>query len=245
MLTLVYIGHNTPPALPGVEWHTTNSLIGLIERVVRLQPSLIVLSLPDTAWQPIASALKSSNATRRIHILLIGDDKTDVQLFGADSRVSSASWATSPQVYVAQYARADDVQAQANLRDQCAEPLPPRGIEAVERFNSGLYYDQHDLFEAQWMQETRPVRSLYQAVLQVGIGYYHVTRGNYRGALKTLQKSVQWLALLPDTCQGIDVRQLREDSTAVRDALERLGSDRLHEFDLALLKPLRLVAPEG
>jgi len=56
-----------------------------------------------------------------------------------------------------------------------------------------------------------------------------------------LLRSVQWFALLPDVCQGIDVRQLREDSTAVRAALEKLDAADIDQFDMALLKPVRLV----
>jgi predicted metal-dependent hydrolase len=94
------------------------------------------------------------------------------------------------------------------------------------------------LFEAQWVEEQRPIRDLYRAILQVGVGYHHITRRNYRGAVKTLQKSVQWLLMLPDTCQGVDIKQLREDSFRVRTELERLGAARIHEFDMRLLRPI-------
>lgn len=238
---LLYIGHDTPPPVDG-QWATAITLTGLIDRTVTLQPALIVLDLPDGAWQPFASALKSSNATRRIPVLLIGDENADVALHGADAVVARAAWQAAPANVVAEYARHDDEDVRAALTEQCAEPLPPRGVAAIERFNSGQYYDQHDLFEAQWMEDARPVRSLYQAVLQVGVGYYQVTRGNYRGALKTLQKSVQWLNLLPDVCQGVNIGQLRADSLAVRAELERLGSDRMAEFDRRLLKPVEIVS---
>lgn len=91
------------------------------------------------------------------------------------------------------------------------------------------------------MHTTGPVRDLYRAVLQVGIAYYQIERGNYRGALKMLLRSVQWFALLPDVCQGIDIRQLREDSYAVRAALEKLDPADIATFDKSLLKPVRLV----
>ena len=75
------------------------------------------------------------------------------------------------------------------------------------------------------MHEPGPVRQLYQGVLQVGIAYYQITRGNGRGALKMLLRSIQWLAPLPDVCQGINVAQLRADAAAVRAELERVGED--------------------
>ena len=72
--------------------------------------------------------------------------------------------------------------------------------------------------------------------------YYQLERGNFRGALKMLQRSVQWLHPLPDACQGIDVAALRRDSYAVRAELQRLGPQRLDEFDRSLLKPLQLTS---
>ena len=82
-------------------------------------------------------------------------------------------------------------------------------------------------------------------MLQVGIAYFQIERGNYRGAIKMLQRSVQWLLILPDTCQGVDVKQLREDSFKVRAELERLGEDRLDELDRSLLKKVIYHSPQA
>ena len=84
-----------------------------------------------------------------------------------------------------------------------------------------------------------PVRNLYQAILQVGIAYFQITRGNHRGALKMLLRSVQWLSMLPDVCQGVDVKQLRQDSYRVRSELERMQPADIDKFDRALLKPVQ------
>ena len=70
------------------------------------------------------------------------------------------------------------------------------------------------------------------------MAYFHIQNGNGRGALKMLQRSVQWLSILPESCQGIDVAGLRRDSYAVRAEIERLGPERLDELDMSLLKPV-------
>jgi hypothetical protein len=126
------------------------------------------------------------------------------------------------------------------LKAQCDDPLPPEAVEAVKKFNSGEFYKQHDLFEALWMAEERPIRDLYRAVLQVGIAYYQATLGNQRGSHKMLLRSLQWLALLPDVCQGIDIATLRADAARVRAELERVGEDGMASFDTSLLKPVRM-----
>ncbi len=127
------------------------------------------------------------------------------------------------------------------LENPCRDPLPPEGVQAIDLFNAGEYYRQHDLFEALWRAEPGPVRDLYQGVLQVGVAYYQITRGNRRGALKMLRRSARLLAHLPNVCRGIDVQQLREDSARVHAALEALPPGEIDSFDRSLLKPVKLV----
>ena len=197
---------------------------------------------PD--WRFWVTTPKSSAATRRIPIVLVSTDaaRRDAALVaGADMALAPGELLEQLALILGEMARVPHEAAVAQMARQCDEPLPPDAREAVERFNTGEYYKQHDLFEALWMAERGPVRDLYRAILQVGIAYYQITRGNQRGALKMLLRCVQWLALLPDVCQGVDITQLKADAAAVRAELERLGPDRMDAFDRALLKPVRIV----
>ena len=71
----------------------------------------------------------------------------------------------------------------------------------------------------------------------MGVGYYQIQRGNARGARKMLQRAMQWLRKLPDTCQGVDVADLRQNAQVVLAALE--GVDDLTNFDRNLLRPVK------
>lgn len=124
----------------------------------------------------------------------------------------------------------------------CDHPLPEAARAAVALFNAGEYYAQHDAFEALWRDERGPVRDLYRAVLQVGVGYYQITRGNERGAWKMLMRAERWLARLPDVCQGVDLAALRMAAAVVRSELER--RTRMVDpppFDRTLLQPVRMI----
>lgn len=135
--------------------------------------------------------------------------------------------------------------ANDRLQSQCQDELPPLAVQGVEKFNAGEYYPQHDFFEEQWRATEGRVRDLYQGILQVGVAYYQIERGNYRGALKMLKRSARWLSALPDVCQGIDVRRLREDSNRVRAAIEAMNPSDIEEFDCSLFKPIVLVEKKG
>ena len=194
---------------------------------------------PD--WKRFTTSPTTSPATRRIPIVLVSDEaqqRADALLIGADLSIALLDVEKQIVRLVKDYGRIPDPALMEQLDCECDEDLPPLAIEGVKKFNAGEYYPQHDLFEEQWVNTDGPVRDLYRAVLQVGVAYYQIERGNYRGALKMLQRSVQWLVILPDICQGIDVAQLRQDSFVVRAELERLGADRLNEFDTQLMKPV-------
>lgn len=208
----------------------------------------ILVSGEQADWSFWVTTPKSSAATRRIPIILVSADaatRERARTAGADMALAPAELLERLSDILSDVSRVPGAASVAAMTRQCEEPLPPEAVEAVARFNAGEYYQQHDLFEALWVAERGPVRDLYRAILQVGIAYYQVTRGNQRGALKMLLRSVQWLALLPDVCQGVDVAQLRADAAVVRAELERLGPGRMGEFDAALLRPVRLVENAG
>ena len=216
----------------------------LIER----RAALLFIDALQPDWRKLALTCKTNAATRRIPICLVSDDdetSADALLNGADLAISWDELAAQLKELVANLARAPDEATLSQLACECNEALPPLAREGLQLFNRGEYYRQHDCFEELWMATAGPVRDLYRAILQVGVAYYQIERGNYRGALKMLQRSVQWLYLLPDTCQGIDVAKLRRDSYAVRSELQRLGPERLDEFDRGRIKKLRWKAPHS
>ena len=199
-------------------------------------------------WRELALGAKTSAATRRIPICLVSDasdDRADAIQNGADLALSWIELRAQLNTLARDLARAPDAATMAQLACECEGALPRLAVEGVALFNRGEYYRQHDLFEELWMATPGPARDLYRAILQVGVAYYQIERGNFRGALKMLQRSVQWLHPLPNSCQGIDVAALRRDSYAVRSALQRLGPDRLDELDRDLIKKVRWEAPHA
>lgn len=220
---------------------------GYVARLADDHAALVLVDGDADGWQFWVTTPKTSPATRRIPVVLVSTDaaaRADALPAGANAALTPSDLLDTLPDLLDGMARVTDERAARRMTGQCAEPLPPEGREAIRKFNAGEFYKQHDLFEALWMAETGPVRDLYRAVLQVGVAYYQITRGNQRGALKLLLRSVQWLAVLPDVCQGVDVAQLKRDAAAVRAELERVGEGGLDMFDRSLLKPVRMVDDE-
>jgi hypothetical protein len=113
---------------------------------------------------------------------------------------------------------------------RCTEPPSDALRRAVEEFNAGLYFEQHETLELLWRAEADDVRYLYQGILLVGVGLYHLQRGNRRGAVLKLQQGIDKLRWFAPTCQGVDVAHLLE---AARRCLDCLSAHGAHTADPA------------
>jgi predicted metal-dependent hydrolase len=123
--------------------------------------------------------------------------------------------------------------------DSCNAPLHPQAAEGLRLFNAGEYFEAHEALEEAWNEEKGPVRDLYRGILQIAVVYLHITRRNYNGAIKVYDRSQKWLKEWPEVCRGIYVEQLRKEAKTVIAEVQRLGAERLSEFDNSLLRPVR------
>lgn len=128
--------------------------------------------------------------------------------------------------------------AQIQIAAACQGEPHPLAAVGLDLFNQGSYFEAHEALELAWRQEKSPVRELYRAILQIGIAYYQILRGNYRGAVKMFRRCKPWLAAFPEICQDIDLADLRRNFLAVESELLRLGPQRITDFPAALLKPI-------
>jgi len=121
-----------------------------------------------------------------------------------------------------------------------ADTLHPEALKGIELFNLGEYYKAHDPLELAWMKTRSPERDLYQGILQIGLAYYQISRGNYRGALKMFKRGQRNLDPLGKSQSGVDIAKLREDARTVEKALRLLGPNKISELDMGLIKEVAL-----
>ncbi len=121
------------------------------------------------------------------------------------------------------------------------EGLPDLALRGIEEFNRGEFYECHEYLEEAWMQEPRRVRFLYQGILQVGVGFYHQQNGNWRGATGLLRNGIARLKEFEPETLGIDVSRLIRVCERCLEELERLGRERVQEFDTSLIPRVELV----
>lgn len=220
---------------PGVAEHPTpqraEHLHGpgyfLLEAITQRQPALLIFDLnnANVPWREWIGMLRSVASTRRIPLVCFGSH-VDVDSFqaaknaGAQAVLARSAFFGDIPGILQKYARIPDWEA---LASECAKGLHPRAVHGLELFNAGEYFEAHEELEAAWNADSSPGRALYQGVLQVAVAYLQIERNNPDGAKKIFLRSRQWLSPLPDTCRGVNVKQLRLDAAEVEKALKEEG----------------------
>src|SRR5215216_152622 len=123
----------------------------------------------------------------------------------------------------------------------CEESPPPQLLEGVAQFNRGEYFEQHETLELLWRAEPRDIRYLYQGILQIGVAFYHLRKRNHHGTVYMLTRGQNYLAPFAPRCQRVDVQALLDAAAAALREVNRLGADRLAEFDWRLTPTVRVV----
>ena len=95
--------------------------------------------------------------------------------------------------------------------------LYQRGLEA---FNSGRFFDAHELWEDVWRETPEPDKRFLQGLIQVAAAFHHYSRGNMLGTRKLLQAGLLKLDAFPATHGGLAIEPLR---AAVRDWLQTMA----------------------
>jgi predicted metal-dependent hydrolase len=124
----------------------------------------------------------------------------------------------------------------------CDEAAPPELLEGIAQFNRGEFFEQHETLELLWRAEARDLRYLYQGILQIGVAFHHLKHLNHHGTVYMLTRGPTYLARFAPRCLHVDVQRLLDDAAAALGEVERLGPDRLQEFDWRLVPRVHLIS---
>ena len=121
------------------------------------------------------------------------------------------------------------------------EEAPALVLRGIEEFNRGEFFEAHEYLEEAWKQEAGKIRSLYQGILQVGVGFHHQRNGNWRGTTNLLRNGLVRLREFDPETLGINVAGLVRECEVCLEELERLGRGRVMEFDRDLIPKVEWV----
>ncbi|GMQ77976.1 MAG: hypothetical protein BMS9Abin02_0468 [Anaerolineae bacterium] len=215
----------------------------LTDKITRWRPNLLIFDMGSSQipWQDWLASINTSPATRNIPTLCYGPH-VDVANFrkaiklGADLAVPRSRFFKEMDKLILEYARID---SEGTFMQACRDSLSDSAVQGLIEFNEQNFFEAHEYLEDAWNNESGEGRGVYRGILQVAVAYLQIKRANYRGAVKMVLRSRQWLNPLPEVCRGIDIAQLKDDKELVYDKLISLGPEKVKEFDTSKLKPIK------
>ena len=129
--------------------------------------------------------------------------------------------------------------------DRFSTDIHPLARDGFRLYDKGEYYEAHEPLEHAWMETSSPERDLYQGILQIGLAYFQISRGNYRGALKMFSRGHRNLSPLPELYLGINIRKFQENARHVENKMRELGDGQLEDIPKELFLPLPLADQEN
>jgi len=91
-----------------------------------------------------------------------------------------------------------------------------RLIEAIDKFNSGNFFEAHEILEDIWYDVHDETKQLYQGLLHFATALYHLTdKNNPKGALLQLDKALKKLSESDITLSGLDIKKISRQINAL------------------------------
>jgi len=192
--------------------------------------ALVDLKTPGD-WETAIRRSKMRPHTRQIPIYAFGSH-VDVQtLQRARKAGADHAWANSKMMAELVDVVGRHIDPPRRYPAGWDDELSDLARQGLEEFNRGEYFEQHEHLEEAWMAETRPIRAMYQGVLQVGVAFLQIEANNWAGALKMFRRGLPKLRALPDVCQTINIADFRAAAERIHAEITVLGPERLAEFD--------------
>lgn len=203
----------------------------LAPAVDRTFPVLVLVDLKTPGdWETGIRQCKMKPQTRQTPIYAFGSHVDVETLQRARQAGADHAWARSRMMEELPRLVQRHIHPPTRALPGCADPPSRAAVAGLLAFNLGQYFEQHEYLELAWNEETRPVREVYQGILQVGVAFLQMQRGNRRGALKMFRRGLPKLRGVPDICQGIQVAAFRARAEQIHQELSQQDPEQPLDF---------------
>lgn len=115
--------------------------------------------------------------------------------------------------------------------------------QAAALYNTGLYFETHELLEPAWMEQPKgPDRTVLQGIIQAAVGLYHFQHGNWRGGDRVLGYGLSKAEAGRQAFHGLAMDALLGGLAACREAARAVAAGERDAFPWEAVPPMRFAA---
>ena len=111
-------------------------------------------------------------------------------------------------------------------------------LKGLEAFNKHSFYDAHEYWEDLWSDYRLKNAKLIQGLIQLSVGYSHITNLNINGAKGLLNKCIPKFDLYKPKLKGLDIDLIIKSTKKTLKNLDDI--DNISDFDWRLVPRLEL-----
>lgn len=210
----------------------TATSTAMVDAVDHYFPVLILMDLQAPGdWQLAITRCKMRPQSRQIPLYAFGSHVDVATVQAARQAGADHVWTHSKMMAEVATVLERCLYPPVTYPEGWDDPLSDLARTGLVEFNRGEYFEQHEHLELAWQAEKRPIREMYQGILQVGVAFLQIERGNWIGAIKMFRRGLPRLRTLPPICQGINMAAFCRAAEAIHAEVTALGPARLAEFD--------------
>ncbi len=83
-------------------------------------------------------------------------------------------------------------------------------LNGIKAFNKKKFYEAHEYWEEIWTEINVDDSIFFQGLIQLAVGYFHITNNNIKGAKSLFNKSIEKLNKFIPLHRNINVNELIE-----------------------------------
>ena len=112
-------------------------------------------------------------------------------------------------------------------------------LDGLKLFNEKKFYEAHEIWEDLWTEYRQLDDKFIQGLIQLSVGYFHISNTNKRGAVSLFNKSLSKFELFRGIHRNLDVDLI---IMSINEALYNLEQiDEMENFCWDKVKPIKFI----
>ena len=112
-------------------------------------------------------------------------------------------------------------------------------IKGIDSFNSSNFYDAHEYWEDLWSDYRLSDAKFIQALIQLAVGYFHITNDNKNGAIGLLTKCKPKFEQYIPIARGLQVEKILHSVNQSLKCLDEINQ--MKKFNWSLVPKLEII----
>tara|TARA_Y100000739_G_C20139830_1_gene253979 strand:- start:32 stop:415 length:384 start_codon:yes stop_codon:yes gene_type:complete len=112
-------------------------------------------------------------------------------------------------------------------------------LDGIKLFNEKKFYEAHEIWEDLWTEYRQADDKFIQGLIQLSVGYFHISNINKRGAVSLFNKSLSKFELFKGIHRKINVDLIIKNIKFTLNTLDKV--DKIEDFNWKIVEEIEFI----